>query len=132
MKLYCNGVNVAMSLFDEVKCSYNIGELTNVLCQSKNIDDWGGTMAFYWVNPAGYLYSRCYAGTYDFVEIDGRLPGVNYLNAKPNGKRARFKLINMTRCIEIYNITTSPDCLPEITTCYLEFYQGRLMDYMYK
>ena len=45
-----------MGMFDEVKCSAPIGELTNVLTQTKDISDdyWeGGTMSFYWIDPSG-------------------------------------------------------------------------------
>ena len=129
-----------MGMFDTIKCSYNIGELTDVECQSKNIDDWGGTCTFYWVDPSGRLWSPSYAGTYDFVPADGPFPelgkgklsGVKYLDTIPNGNHGRYSPVDMTRCIEIYDTKTHADGYVEFVICYLTFYQGLLTDYMYK
>ena len=121
-----------MGMFDTIKCSYNIGELTDVECQSKNIDDWGGTCTFYWVDPSGRLWSPSYAGTYDFVPVKGKYPDVKYLNTIPNGNHGRYMPVDMTRCIEMYTSHTHADGYLELTTCYLTFYQGLLTDYLYK
>ena len=120
-----------MSLFDTVKCSYNIGELTNVECQSKNIDDWGGTCSFYWVDPAGRLWTPSYAGTYDFVETDKK-EGIRFLDTVPNGNHGKYQHVPMTRCVEIYRCQSQADGYPECSSVHLEFYRGQLMDYMYK
>ena len=120
-----------MSLFDTVKCSYNIGELTNVECQSKNIDDWGGTMTFYWIDPAGYFWTPNYAGTYDFVDT-GVKNGIQYYDTTPNGNHGKYVHVPMTRCIEIYRCDTQADGYTECTMAFLEFYRGKMTDWMYK
>ena len=121
-----------MGLFDELKCSYNIGELTNVTCQSKNIDDWGGTMTFYWVDPAGRLWTPDYSGTYNFASMEGKFDDIKYLKSVPNGNHGKYSHVNMTRTIEIYDVRTHPDGLTDWVTCYLTFCEGVLVDYMYK
>ena len=129
-----------MSMFDTVKSSYNIGELTNVECQSKNIDDWGGTCTFYWVDPSGRLWTPNYNGTYDFVPEEGpfpelgkgRLRATKYLGTKPNGNHGKYQHVPMTRCIEIYRCASQADGYPECSSVHLEFYRGQLMDYTYK
>ena len=50
-----------MGMFDEVRCSAPIGELTDVLTQTKDIsDDYfeGGTMSFYWIDPSGQMWGQ--------------------------------------------------------------------------
>ena len=129
-----------MGMFDTIRCSYDIGELTDVECQSKNIDDWGGTMSFYWIDPAGRFWSPSYDGTYDFVPAEspfpelgkGNLSHVQYLGTKPNGNHGKYQFIPMTRCIEMYDTKTHADGYVEFVTCYLSFYQGLLRDYFYK
>lgn len=130
-----------MGMFDTIKCSYDIGELTDVECQSKNIDDWGGTMSFYWVDPNGRLWSPRYDGTYDFVPTEspffpelgkGNLSHVKYLGTKPNGNHGKYQFVSMTRCIEIYRCDSQADGYSECSVAFLEFYRGQLKDYSYK
>ena len=49
-------VSVTMGMFDELKCSADIGELTNVKCQTKDIDN---VMSFFWVDPFFFLAFSC-------------------------------------------------------------------------
>ena len=49
-----------MGMFDEIKCSANIAQMTNISCQTKSLENLFG---FFWVDPAGQLWFPDYAGT---------------------------------------------------------------------
>lgn len=118
-----------MGMFDEVKCSAPIGELTNVLTQTKDISDdyWeGGTMSFYWIDPSGYLWATDYSNSYDF-----QLIGTRYTPVK-NSNRGKIYQLPITKSIEIYHYTIQPDGYVEGVICDLNLSQGRLVDYKYK
>ena len=118
-----------MGMFDEVRCSAPIGELTNVLTQTKDISDdyWeGGTMSFYWIDPSGYMWATDYSGTYDFV-----LDGARYTTIRTKNK-GRFFPLNLTRSIEIYDCTVHSDGYVDTTRCELRICEGRLINYKYK
>ena len=42
-----------MGMFDEIKCSANIAQMTNVSCQTKDLEN---LLGFYWVDPSGQLW----------------------------------------------------------------------------
>lgn len=74
--------------FDYVRCSMDIGVLTDVTCET---DSLGGNMERYWISPAGQLFVIDYEGTHDFViitetspEYDAQHPWRN-TDIKPNG-----------------------------------------------
>ena len=118
-----------MGMFDEVKCSAPIGELTNVLTQTKDISDdyWdGGTMSFYWIDPSGHMWATDYSGTYDFV-----FDGARYTTIRTKNKGRLFPL-NITRSIEIYDCTVHADGYVDTTRCELRVCEGRLINYKYK
>ena len=54
-------------LFDYVRCSMDIGCLTDVTCETLSL---GGNMMRYWISPAGQLFIIDYEGTHDFVAVD--------------------------------------------------------------
>ena len=116
-------------MFDEVKCSAPIGELTNVLTQTKDISDdyWeGGTMSFYWIDPSGYMWATDYSGSYDFQLIDGRYTPIK------NKNKGRLYQLDITKNIEIYNCNVQSDGYVDTTLCELRLYEGKLINYRYK
>ncbi len=116
-----------MGMFDELKCSADIGELTNVSCQTKDIDN---MMSFFWVDPSGFLWCPDYSGTQDiyFVETKFLLGSMKY---KPNGNRGKLRRVYITNYVFIYDTKTSPDGYAEIVECRLHFIDGILQDYTY-
>jgi len=118
-----------MGMFDEVRCSAPIGELTNVLTQTKDITDdyWeGGTMSFYWIDPSGQIWGADYSGTYDFV-----FDGARYTTVKTKN-RGKLYPMTLTRKIEIYNYTMQADGYVEGVICELRICEGKLINYKYK
>ena len=66
-----------MGMFDEVKCSAPIGELTNVLTQTKDISDdyWEGVRCpSIGLTPPVICGQQITLGTYDFVFDGPRYP----------------------------------------------------------
>jgi hypothetical protein len=118
-----------MGMFDSIKCSAPIGELTNVNAQTKDIADdfWeGGTMSFYWIDPSGHMWATDYTGTYDFV-----FDGTRYTTIRTKNKGRLFPLF-ITRSIEIYDCTVQADGYVDTTRCDLRVCEGRLINYKYK
>ena len=118
-----------MGMFDEVKCSAPIGELTNILTQTKDISDdyWdGGTMSFYWIDPSGYMWATDYSGSYDLKLVDGRYTPVK------NKNRGRTYKLSITKNIEIYDYKIQSDGYVDGVVCELRLNQGRLVNYKYK
>ena len=116
-------------MFDCIKCSAPIGELTNVSAQTKSIADdfWeGGTMSFYWIDPSGQMWSISYAGTYDLSPLNGRFM------PQKNNNRGRVYRFNITDTIEIYHYQTQCDGYVDGTVCELRLNEGRLINYKYK
>ena len=120
-------------MFDYVRCSKDIGELTDVECQTKDIDPWGGgTMTFYWIDPAGAIWYSDYTGISDFVEVDDpNLPEWRKYKAIPNGTHGKVLRHIITDYVTIYTSKTSPDGLVENVECRLHFINGILQDYNY-
>ena len=120
-----------MSMFDSIRCSMDIGELTDSDCQTKDIDPYiGGTMSFYWVDPSGLMWTVDFSGTADFVFTDSLKlrERVGYIF---NGNRGRVHRVYLTDYITIYNSKTSPDGLVEFVECRLHFIEGKLQSYTY-
>jgi len=121
-----------MGMFDLIKCSANIGELTDVECQTKDIDgyDEGGTMSFYWVDPNRVLWYPDYSGTYDFKrnESSDKLLWVR----NRNGNRGKVVRSYLTKVIEVYASKTQPDGLVDFVSCILNFDNGVLQENYYK
>ena len=121
-----------MGMFDDIKCSYNIGELTNVACQTKDMDPFGGTMSFYRVDPAGELWTTDYLGTTSIEIVEGdNLKPWERLKHIPTGVHGRVTRVWLTDYVEIYNYKTHPDGLVDPTTCRLHFIDGVLQDFTY-
>ncbi len=103
-----------MGMFDELRCSADIGELTGVLCQTKSIDNF---LEFDWVDPKGYLWKQNYHGRTDYW-FDGET-----LKAGPNGHHGRYTRCYLTRYISIYKDMNQK--------CTLHFDEGKLKGYKY-
>lgn len=77
-------------LFDYVRCSMDIGVLTDVTCETISL---GGNMGRYWIDPSGRLFQIDYEGTHDFVIITESSPEYDHqyswrnTSVKPNGSR---------------------------------------------
>ena len=122
-----------MGMFDYFRSSMNIGELTDIECQTKDIEEYaGGTLSFYWVDPIGALWFIDYAGTADFIAVeDESLPiWLQYKNV-PNGNRGRVTRSNLTKKLVIYTSQTSPDGHLEWTECVVTFVDGLLKEFTY-
>ena len=123
-----------MGMFDFVKCSSDIGELTNESCQTKSIEkEEGGTMSFYWVDPVGALWYADYSGTSSLEQVeDESLPIWRRYRIKPNGNKGRLYRISLTGDVKIYSSSVYPDGMIEWTVCILTFVEGKLHSYSYK
>ena len=121
-----------MGMFDDIKCSAEIGALTNVNCQTKEIDRYaGGTMSFYWVDPNGLLWTADFSGTADFV-FDNNSPSLlSRLKCIPNGNRGKVVPVYLTDYVTIYSSVTHPDGLVDWAECRLHFIEGKLQGFRY-
>jgi hypothetical protein len=90
-----------MSMFDYVKSSYPLGEAFTGELQTKDIEPcFGGTMAHYWISPAGELYQMDYINTQTLVP-DPSKPFFPYRYV-PNGNHGKVKALNLTKSVEVY------------------------------
>ena len=122
-----------MGMFDYVMCSSDIGELTNEECQTKEIDRFGGTMSFYWIDPSGALWYVDYSGTTDFVlDDDETTPIWRRLKTISNGNKGKVTRYQLTDYVEIYRSRSSPDGVLDLSRCRLHFVDGILQSYSYK
>ena len=94
-------------LFDYIRCSMDIGFLTNVTCETPCL---GGQMMRYWVSPVGQLFVIDYEGTHDFVIVSETSPDYDHqyhwrnTSIKPNGCRGVVAPVDFTG-----NITLAPN-----------------------
>ena len=97
-----------MGMFDWVKSSYPLPEEFMGICQTRDMDDFGGSMSNYWIDPAGYLWVGTYMGTHTFEvfdEDDPRYdPKFKWMNYEwvPTGEHGKFQVHPLTRYLEIY------------------------------
>ncbi len=96
-------------MFDYFRSSYDLGDFTNIVCQTKDIEDGiGGTMTDYWLAPDGSLWYPNYRGTNTFEEIPKTDPRYNeklgFLNFEwvPTGQHGKFIHHPITKYVEIY------------------------------
>jgi len=120
-----------MGMFDDIKCSYNIGPLTDVDCQTKDMDPYGGTMSFYWVDPAGVLWTTDYQGTSAIEYLDEGKSPWGSIKIIPTGTRGRVVRAYHTNYIKIYHYKTHPDGVVDCDECILHFIDGILKDFSY-
>lgn len=98
-----------MGMFDYFRSSYDLGQFTNVLCQTKDIEDGiGGTLTDYWLDPSGLLWYPVYSETHTFETIDENDPRYDpdrsFLNFEwiPTGKHGKYRAHPITKYIEVY------------------------------
>lgn len=119
-----------MGLYDTFRSSFNLGsEFTDVECQTKDIDDEGGTMSFYWLGPDGRLYTPDYDGTHIFEM--SKDPGASLWNSfmwVPTGAHGKMKCAYLTRSIEIYPVKAAKSW-EEVPRMHLRFREGALCDF---
>lgn len=121
-----------MGMFDYFKSSYNIGALTDVECQTKDMDPFGGTMSFFWLDPAGLLWSSDYTGTHAIeMNEDENAPIWKKLKYIPTGVHGRFYRVYITDYINVYDAVTHPDGLIDITECRIHLVDGQIKDFTY-
>lgn len=127
-----------MGMFDYLRSSYDLGEFTNVVCQTKDIEDGiGGTMTDYWLDPNGVLWYPDYRGTSTFETINEDDPRYNdnarFLNFEwvPTGKRGKFIQHPITKYVEIYPEQWAGEW-EEWPRCILHFKKGILQEYEIK
>ena len=122
-------------MFDYFRSSYDLGQFTNVLCQTKDIEDGiGGTMTDYWLDPSGLLWYPVYSETHTFETIDEDDPRYDparsFLNFEwiPTGKHGKYRVHAITKYIEIYpeDWKGKWEDWPRLR---LHFRYGRIQDY---
>jgi hypothetical protein len=125
-----------MGMFDYFRSSYDLGpELTNVECQTKDIEDGiGGTMTPYWLDPAGQLWYPTYVGTHIFETIkqdDPRYdPERGFLNYEwiPTGAHGKYQPCMITKYVEVYTSAWG-GAWEDWPRAIIHFKHGKVMDY---
>jgi len=111
-------------MFDYFRSSYDLGEeFTDVECQTKDIEGTiGGTMSFYWLDPAGHLWAIDERGVADpIMETEERtFPFIKWV---PNGRHGKVRRHYITSYITIYRSKG------ELVDMRLHFKRGHLMDF---
>ena len=127
-----------MGMFDYFRSSYDLGEFTNIQCQTKDIEDGiGGTMTQYWLDPNGVLWYPDYRNTHTFEiieENDPRYnPKVRFLNYEwiPTGEHGRLKYHPITKYVEVYPEKWDGEW-EDWPRCILHFKLGVLQEYEIK
>lgn len=119
-----------MGMYDTFRSSYNLGpSFTDVECQTKDIDEYGGTMSFYWLGPDGRLYMPDYDGTHDFEM--SKDPGASLWNSfmwVPTGAHGKVRCAYLTKYIEIYPADPKKPW-EETPRMHLHFREGLLCDF---
>jgi len=111
-----------MGMFDEIKCSANIEQMTNIYCQTKDLEN---LLVFFWVDPSGHLWQPDYSGTYDIKITDSKIKSVR------SGLNGRMRPYIYTGTVNIYNSHTHPDGYVDWVECKLTFVEGKLQDFIY-
>lgn len=118
-----------MGMFDTIKCSYDIGILKDIDCQTKDIDPcFGGTMSFYWIDPVGHMWYSDYQGT-TALRIPNE-PGKR-MECAPTGFNGKVTRCYVTDYITIYDSMTHPDGYVDFEYCRIHLVDGILQDFEY-
>ena len=111
-----------MGMFDLIKCSADIAQLTNLECQTKDLQN---LFVFYWVDPSGRLWHPDYADTYD-VKVSA-----NEVKVISSGIKGKMRPYIYTGDIKIGEAKTSSDGYVDWVECKLTFVEGKLKDFIY-
>lgn len=116
-----------MGLFDWFRSSYDLGEeFTETTCQSKTFNErYRGFLELYWLDPSGRLWVVDEANTYDILESDEALLGLEWI---PNGTHGKVKPCTISKTVLVYpaNYGGRWEDWPE---CSLTFLNGKLQHY---
>jgi hypothetical protein len=116
-----------MGLFDWFRSSYDLGEeFTETTCQSKTFnEEYKGFLDLYWLDPSGRLWVIDEANTYDILESDQALLGLEWV---PNGTHGKVKPCQISKTVVVYpqNYDGQWQDWPE---CALTFLHGKLQHY---
>jgi hypothetical protein len=116
-----------MGMFDWFRSSYYLGEeFTETTCQSKTFNErYRGFLDLYWLDPSGRLWVIDEANTYDILESDQALLGLEWI---PNGTHGKVKPCQISKTVVVYpqNYDGQWQDWPE---CALTFLHGKLQHY---
>lgn len=116
-----------MGMFDWFRSSYDLGEpFTETTCQSKTFNErYRGFLELYWLDPSGRLWVVDEANTYDILESDDALLGLEWV---PNGTHGKVKPCTISKTVVVYpqNYDGRWEDWPE---CALTFLNGKLQHY---
>ena len=116
-----------MGLFDWFRSSYDLGEeFTETTCQSKTFnEEYKGFLDLYWLDPSGRLWVIDEANTYDILESNEALLGLEWV---PNGTHGKVKPCQISKTVVVYpqNYDGQWQDWPE---CALTFLHGKLQHY---
>lgn len=119
-----------MGLFDIVRSSFDLGpDFTECECQTKDIEELGGSLTFYWLSPDGHLYTPNYDGTADFeVANDPHASLFNSFRIVETGKKGLVQAVYISKTIKIYpaKLASKFEPIPEME---LKFKEGKLVSY---
>jgi len=117
-----------MGLYDNFRSSFPLGpDFTGVLCQTKSLDC---TMHFYWLDPAGLLWTPDYSGTSQIISKGNKSVNLNKRGFKSGyelvktGKRGKMSPYRFTGIIDIYPASVN---IP-YTDLAIKFIDGELVD----
>ena len=123
-----------MGMSDYLRSDYPLGDDFSGVCQTKDIDDFGGgTLTQYWISPSGHLYRVDYSNTQECQVVhpdDDDWDPKKFFCVRwlPTGQRGRVVAEYLTKYIVIYPETWDKgiDTWPEVR---LHFVEGVLQDF---
>ena len=125
-----------MGFFDNFYSSRDIGEFTNIQCQTKSFDpDTGGTLSQYWLSPSGVLFLIDYSHTADFHVINPGDDGYDEENRlrnfywRPNGNHGGVRFFYKTLFVVIYPESFAGEW-EQCPCARLHFQEGVLQNYV--
>jgi hypothetical protein len=110
-----------MGMFDYVRSSYPLGEAFTGPLQTKDIEPMlGGSMAHYWISPAGELFEMDYRKTQN-LEPDTSRAFFPY-KWVPNGNHGKVSPVRITRSVSVYpeGYTGNWEDWPEATLFFVD------------
>ena len=91
-----------MGMFDYVRCDYPVTpEINQHECQTKDMDEFGGTMSHYYIDPSGHVWLIDYRGTTEWVRDPTKPKPWPYVRLQP-GKKGKVTPVYITDYVSIY------------------------------